>query len=166
MATKRGKAKKKNPCWKGYTAMGSDGQIVMKKKGDKMVPACRPIKDGASMKGKRKAIKELDKKSGEKVKTDKKGNVKKLTMTREPGTLNESVETYKGGHVNAKSETSYTKNGKNSAVTRTIDGTINKYGGTGKKGKTVVKNWRGKTVHKTNKKGITTTKEKPKRKYK
>jgi hypothetical protein len=44
MATKRGKAKKKNPCWKGYTAMGDDGQIVMKKKGDKMVPACRPIK--------------------------------------------------------------------------------------------------------------------------
>jgi hypothetical protein len=43
MATKRGKAKKKNPCWKGYTAMGSDGKIVMKKKGDKMVPACRPI---------------------------------------------------------------------------------------------------------------------------
>lgn len=50
MATKRGKAKKKNPCWKGYTAMGDDGQIVMKKKGDKMVPACRPIKDGASIK--------------------------------------------------------------------------------------------------------------------
>jgi len=50
MATKRGKAKKKNPCWRGYTAMGDDGQIVMKKKGDKMVPACRPIKDGASMK--------------------------------------------------------------------------------------------------------------------
>jgi len=52
MATKRGKAKKKNPCWKGYTAMGSDGKIVMKKKGDKMVPACRPIKskDGASIK--------------------------------------------------------------------------------------------------------------------
>jgi len=44
MATKRGKSKKKNPCWKGYTAMGSDGQIVMKKKGEKMVPACRPIK--------------------------------------------------------------------------------------------------------------------------
>lgn len=53
MATKRGKSKKKNPCWKGYTAMGSDGKIVMKKKGNKMVPACRPIKskDGASMKG-------------------------------------------------------------------------------------------------------------------
>ena len=33
MATKRGKSKKKNPCWKGYTAMGDDGQIVMKKKG-------------------------------------------------------------------------------------------------------------------------------------
>ena len=51
MASKRGKSKKKNPCWKGYTAMGSDGQIVMKKKGEKMVPACRPIKgkkDGAS----------------------------------------------------------------------------------------------------------------------
>ena len=51
MASKRGKSKKKNPCWKGYTAMGSDGQIVMKKKGKKMVPACRPIKgkkDGAS----------------------------------------------------------------------------------------------------------------------
>ncbi len=31
--------------------MGSDGKIVMKKKGDKMVPACRPIKDGASMNG-------------------------------------------------------------------------------------------------------------------
>ena len=44
MATKRGKSKKKNPCWKGYTAMGDDGQIVMKKKGKKMVPACRPIK--------------------------------------------------------------------------------------------------------------------------
>ena len=42
MATKRGKSKKKNPCWKGYTAMGDDGQIVMKKKGEKMVPACRP----------------------------------------------------------------------------------------------------------------------------
>ena len=55
MATKRGKSKKKNPCWKGYTAMGDDGQIVMKKKGEKMVPACRPIKgkkDGASMKDK------------------------------------------------------------------------------------------------------------------
>ena len=52
MATKRGKAKKKNPCWKGYTAMGSDGKIVMKKEGNKMVPACRPIKskDGASIK--------------------------------------------------------------------------------------------------------------------
>ena len=52
MATKRGKSKKKNPCWKGYTAMGDDGQIVMKKKGEKMVPACRPIKgkkDGASL---------------------------------------------------------------------------------------------------------------------
>jgi len=52
MASKRGKSKKKNPCWKGYTAMGSDGKIVMKKKGKKMVPACRPIKgkkDGASM---------------------------------------------------------------------------------------------------------------------
>ena len=48
MATKRGKAKKKNPCWKGYTAMGDDGKIIMKKKGNKMVPACRPIKDGAS----------------------------------------------------------------------------------------------------------------------
>jgi hypothetical protein len=44
MATKRGKSKKKNPCWKGYTAMGDDGQVVMKKKGEKMVPACRPIK--------------------------------------------------------------------------------------------------------------------------
>ena len=33
-----------DPCWKGYTAMGDDGQIVMKKKGEKMVPACRPIK--------------------------------------------------------------------------------------------------------------------------
>jgi hypothetical protein len=44
MATRRGKAKKKNPCWKGYTAIGSDGKIVMKKKGKKMVPACRPIK--------------------------------------------------------------------------------------------------------------------------
>ena len=54
MATKRGKSKKKNPCWKGYTAMGDDGQIVMKKKGEKMVPACRPIKskkDGASLSG-------------------------------------------------------------------------------------------------------------------
>jgi hypothetical protein len=52
MASKRGKSKKKNPCWKGFTAMGSDGKIVMKKKGKKMVPACRPIKgkkDGASM---------------------------------------------------------------------------------------------------------------------
>ena len=52
MASKRGKSKKKNPCWKGFTAMGSDGKIVMKKKGEKMVPACRPIKgkkDGASM---------------------------------------------------------------------------------------------------------------------
>ncbi len=53
MATKRGKAKKKNPCWKGYTAMGDDGKIVMKKKGNKMVPACRPIKGGASMSTKR-----------------------------------------------------------------------------------------------------------------
>ena len=24
--------RKKNPCWKGYTAMGKDGQIIMKKK--------------------------------------------------------------------------------------------------------------------------------------
>jgi hypothetical protein len=69
MATKRGKAKKKNPCWKGYTAMGDDGKIVMKKKGDKMVPACRPIKDGASMKGDPKDKKELKlKKMEEKTK--------------------------------------------------------------------------------------------------
>ena len=71
MATKRGKAKKKNPCWKGYTAMGDDGKIVMKKKGNKMVPACRPIKpkDGASMKGDPKDKKELKmKKMEEKTK--------------------------------------------------------------------------------------------------
>ena len=41
---KKGKSKKKNPCWKSYTAMGRDGKIVMKKKGKRMVPACRPIK--------------------------------------------------------------------------------------------------------------------------
>jgi len=36
--------RKKNPCWRGYTAKGEDGKIIMKKKGKKMVPACRPIK--------------------------------------------------------------------------------------------------------------------------
>ncbi len=38
MATKRSKKKKKNPCWKGYEAIG------MKKKGGKKVPNCVPIK--------------------------------------------------------------------------------------------------------------------------
>ena len=38
MATKRGKKKMKNPCWKGYEAIG------MKKKGGKQVPNCVPIK--------------------------------------------------------------------------------------------------------------------------
>ena len=106
---------------------------------------------GASMKGKRKALKELDKKSGQKVKTDKKGNVKKLTMTRRPGELNEEKVTYKGGHVNAKSKTSYTKSRKNTVAKRTIDGSLS-YGNQegGKKGKTVVKGLSGKTVYKTN----------------
>ena len=36
MQTKRGK--KKNPCWKGYEAIG------MKRKGGKKVPNCVPIK--------------------------------------------------------------------------------------------------------------------------
>ena len=43
MATKRGKAKKKNPCWKGFTALDENGEVILKKKGKKMVPACRPI---------------------------------------------------------------------------------------------------------------------------
>ena len=60
MATKRGKAKKKNPCWKGYTAMGDDGKIIMKKKGNKMVPACRPIKDGASSKKPKKKKEQVE----------------------------------------------------------------------------------------------------------
>ena len=38
MATKRGKKKMKNPCWKGYEAIG------MKNKGGKKVPNCVPIK--------------------------------------------------------------------------------------------------------------------------
>ena len=130
--------------------------------------------DGASMKGKRRAIKELDKKSGQKVKTDKKGNVKKLTMTKRPGTLNEEKVTYKGGHVDAKSKTSFTKERKkdkdgnkvkSTSANRSIEGNIN-FGNQGKKGKTIVKGFSGKTVYKTNKKGVTTTKEKPKRKYK
>lgn len=91
MATKRGKAKKKNPCWKGYTAMGSDGQIVMKKKGDKMVPACRPIKDGASMKEPRgtkeenKNAKLLKKQNKAKAKDYKKDSktIQKLTKSYE-----------------------------------------------------------------------------------
>jgi hypothetical protein len=37
MATKR--KKKKSPCWKGYEAIG------MKKKGDRKVPNCVPIKN-------------------------------------------------------------------------------------------------------------------------
>jgi len=44
MATKRGKKKKKNPCWKGYEAIG------MKKKGGKTVPNCVPIKKGKKKK--------------------------------------------------------------------------------------------------------------------
>jgi hypothetical protein len=87
MATKRGKAKKKNPCWKGYTAMGSDGKIVMKKKGDKMVPACRPIKGGASMKKDTKNKKEYipltkvgtDRKSQAKLRAEKAGLSKEDT---------------------------------------------------------------------------------------
>ena len=87
MATKRGKAKKKNPCWKGYTAMGSDGKIVMKKKGDKMVPACRPIKDGASVKKDTKNKKEYiplskagtDRKSQAKLRAEKAGLSKEDT---------------------------------------------------------------------------------------
>jgi len=38
MAKKKTK-RKKNPCWKGYEAIG------MKKKGGKTVPNCVPIKD-------------------------------------------------------------------------------------------------------------------------
>ncbi len=38
MATKRKKKKTKNPCWKGYKAIG------MKKKGGRKVPNCVPIK--------------------------------------------------------------------------------------------------------------------------
>lgn len=173
MATKRGRAKKKNPCWKGYTAMGDDGKIIMKKKGNKMVPACRPIKDGASMGGKRKAVKELDKKSNQKVKTDKKGNVKKLTITRGQG-LNEEKRTYKGGHVDAKSKTSYVKSKskdkdgtkrKNTTATRTIDGSLSYGSEGGKKGKTVVKRFNGKTIYKTNRKGVRTVDKKTKRRY-
>ncbi len=159
MATKRRKAKKKNPCWKGYTAIGDDGKIVMKKKGNKMVPACRPIKDGASFGGKRKALKELDKKSGQKVKTDRKGNVKKLTINKPNQTV-----TYKGGHVDATSQTKYSKvktdDGKHTTATRTIDGTLHTYGNTGKKGKTIIKRGSGKkTIVKTNRKGETKIKE-------
>jgi len=84
MATKRGKAKKKNPCWKGYTAMGDDGQIVMKKKGDKMVPACRPIKDGASMNGDNPKYTTSESKTSlkQKRKEDKKKNVSVSKMNR------------------------------------------------------------------------------------
>ena len=131
--------------------------------------------DGASMKGKRRAIKELDKKSGQKVKTDKKGNVKKLTMTNRPGTLNEEKVTYKGGHVDAKSKTSFTKERKkdkdgnkvkSTFANRSIEGSTNYGNKEGKKGKTIVKGFSGKTVYKTNKKGVTTKTKKPKRKYK
>ena len=38
MATIRKKKKMKNPCWKGYEAIG------MNKKGGKKVPNCVPIK--------------------------------------------------------------------------------------------------------------------------
>jgi len=122
--------------------------------------------DGASMKGKRRAIKELDKRSGEKVKTDRKDNVKKLTLTERAGTLNQSVTTYKGGHVDAKSKTSFTKERKkdkdgnkvkSTVANRSIEGSTY-YGNQGKKGKTVVKDNSGKKVYKTNRKGITTFK--------
>jgi hypothetical protein len=119
--------------------------------------------DGASMKGKRSAIKELDKRSDQKVKTGKKDNVKKLTLTRRPGGLNESVEKYKGSHVDAKSTTSFSKTGKNITASRKIDGTLHmtgeSAGSTGKKGKTVVKDNTGKTVYKTDRKGNRTVKK-------
>ena len=54
---------------------------------------------------------------------------------------------------------------KSTFANRSIEGNIN-FGNQGKKGKTIVKGFSGKTVYKTNKKGVTTTKEKPKRKYK
>ena len=38
MATKRGKKKMKNPCWKGYEMIGT------KMKGKRKVPNCVPIK--------------------------------------------------------------------------------------------------------------------------
>jgi len=44
MATKKRTKRDKNPCWDGYTALDESGKIIMKKKGKKMVPACRPVK--------------------------------------------------------------------------------------------------------------------------
>jgi len=111
MATKRGKAKKKNPCWKGYTAMGSDGQIVMKKKGDKMVPACRPIKDGASMKGDKK---KTDGASADVKKTIGKGkNFNKANPTGTGadaggGMTQKGVNEYKSKNPDSKLQTAVT----------------------------------------------------------
>ena len=154
----------------GCKTKKEDGSSVPLKGKQKNLPDALKSKilasDGASMKGKRRAIKELDKKSGEKVKTDRKGNVKKLTLTERAGTLNQSVKTYKGGHVDAKSKTSFTKERKkdkdgnkvkSTVANRSIEGSTY-YGNQGKKGKTVVKDNLGKKVYKTNRKGITTFK--------
>jgi len=154
----------------GCKTKKEDGSSVPLKGKQKNLPDALKSKilasDGASMKGKRRAIKELDKKSGQKVKTDRKGNVKKLTLTERAGTLNQSVKTYKGGHVDAKSKTSFTKERKkdkdgnkvkSTVANRSIEGSTY-YGNQGKKGKTVVKDNLGKKVYKTNRKGITTFK--------
>ena len=44
MPTKKRTKRDKNPCWSGYTALDEEGKVILKKKGDKMVPACRPKK--------------------------------------------------------------------------------------------------------------------------
>jgi len=112
MATKRGKAKKKNPCWKGYTAMGDNGQIVMKKKGNKMVPACRPIKGGASMKGDKK---KTDGASADVRKTIGKGkNFNKANPTGTGakaggGMTQKGVNEYKRKNPGSKLKTAVTK---------------------------------------------------------
>ena len=85
MATKRGKAKKKNPCWKGYTAMGDDGASIKnpKKKKEKV----EIVNDFTYMPGggMMDQIKEEMRKSTGTVKKEKKknkGKTKKMVSNR------------------------------------------------------------------------------------
>ena len=67
MATKRGKKKMKNPCWKGYK------QIGMKEKDGKQVPNCVPDKDNKIQKEK-KEEKEMNERDGANT-SSRKGSV-------------------------------------------------------------------------------------------